>query len=40
MDAIFSLAYNISEVNPQKYGFTPIKTEKNQPISKIKMQLP
>ena len=29
MDAIFSLAYNISEVNPQKYGFTPIKTEKN-----------
>ena len=29
MDAIFSLAYNISEVNPQKYGFTPIKIEKN-----------
>ena len=29
MDAIFSLSYNIAEINPQKYGFTPIKTENN-----------
>ena len=27
MDAIFSVAYNIAETNPKKYGFTPIKTE-------------
>ena len=27
MDAIFSVAYNIAEINPKKYGFTPIKTE-------------
>lgn len=29
MDAIFSVAYNITETNPKKYGFTPIKTESN-----------
>ena len=29
MDAIFSVAYNIAETNPKKYGFTPIKTESN-----------
>lgn len=29
MDAIFSIAYNIAETNPKKYGFTPIKTESN-----------
>ena len=36
MDAIFSLSYNIAEINPQKYGFTPIKTENNLTLYQIK----